>query len=133
MSNDEVRKVLDGIDFSDREAMKKASAEATPSQIYEVVFPYGFKKMPDMKERLADINGSILWIIEGETGGSWAFCFEGGNFKIEKGPKDDATATITMQLEDWKAMQTGELNPQAAFMSGKIQIGGDMGFIMQLH
>lgn len=133
MSDDEVKAVLEGLDIKDRDAMRKATADATPKQVFEVVFPHGFSKMEDIKEKLADINGSVLWIIEGDTGGQWAFVFADGNFKIEPGPKDDATTTITMQLEDWKAMQSGELNPQAAFMSGKIQIGGDMGFMMQLQ
>ena len=46
--------------------------------------------------------------------------------------KDQADCVIKMDQEDIRAMAKGETNPQAAFMSGKIRIEGDMGLLMQL-
>jgi putative sterol carrier protein len=39
---------------------------------------------------------------------------------------------IKMTIEDYADMQTGKLNGQQAFMSGKLQVEGDMGFLMQI-
>jgi hypothetical protein len=39
---------------------------------------------------------------------------------------------IKMKLGDYVAMQEGRLNGQEAFMTGKLQIQGDMGFLMQI-
>ncbi|HUT55858.1 MAG TPA: SCP2 sterol-binding domain-containing protein [bacterium] len=46
--------------------------------------------------------------------------------------KDQADCVIKMDQEDIRSMVKGETNPQAAFMSGKIRIEGDMGLLMQL-
>jgi putative sterol carrier protein len=36
------------------------------------------------------------------------------------------------KLADYVAMQEGKLNGQEAFMTGKLRIEGDMGFLMQI-
>jgi len=44
-----------------------------------------------------------------------------------------AETTIRMTLDNFKALAQGKLNPTMAFMTGKIQIQGDMGLAMQLQ
>lgn len=39
---------------------------------------------------------------------------------------------IKMKIADYIAMQEGTLNGQQAFMSGKLRVEGDMGFLMQI-
>ena len=39
---------------------------------------------------------------------------------------------IKMKIADYIAMQDGSLNGQQAFMSGKLKVEGDMGFLMQI-
>jgi putative sterol carrier protein len=45
---------------------------------------------------------------------------------------DDADVTMTADAETFQAIIEGELNPTAAFMSGKLTIDGDMGTAMKL-
>ncbi len=40
--------------------------------------------------------------------------------------------TLKMKASDYADMQTGKLNGQQAFMSGKLKISGDMGFAMKI-
>lgn len=47
----------------------------------------------------------------------------------EDGP---AECTITAAMETFEEMFKGELDPTSAFMTGKIQIDGDMGAAMRL-
>lgn len=47
----------------------------------------------------------------------------------EEGPAD---CTVTVSLHDFIEMGEGRLNPQMAFMMGKLKIGGDMGIALQL-
>ena len=43
-----------------------------------------------------------------------------------------ADCVITISKEDFVALTTGELNPTAAFMQGKLKVDGDMSVAMQL-
>ena len=55
-------------------------------------------------------------------------------FKVEMA-FNGATApktVIKMKIADYIAMQDGSLNGQQAFMSGKLKVEGDMGFLMQI-
>lgn len=45
---------------------------------------------------------------------------------------EDADVTLTAAPDVFEAMFSGELNPTAAFMSGKLAIDGDMGAAMRL-
>ncbi|MEW6271540.1 MAG: SCP2 sterol-binding domain-containing protein [Thermodesulfobacteriota bacterium] len=40
--------------------------------------------------------------------------------------------TMTMAISDYVAMGEGKLNGQEAFMTGKMRVEGDMGFLMQV-
>jgi len=132
-TDDELRKILDGLDLTDQSGMRDVMKDATPRQAFMVAMPYGLEKQPDIKTSLAGIEGSVLWVVEGEGGGSYAMIFSGGELKVEEGDKPDATATVTLDISTWKEMMSGETNPQAAFMAGKVQIAGDMSLLMQIQ
>ena len=52
--------------------------------------------------------------------------------KSAKGKADSPNMTITQAVADWREINAGRLNPQMAFMSGKIKISGDMSLAMKL-
>jgi len=45
---------------------------------------------------------------------------------------EDADVTMTADADTFRAILDGELNPTAAFMSGRLAIDGDMGAAMRL-
>ena len=45
---------------------------------------------------------------------------------------DDADVTLTASTETFQAIMAGDLNPTAAFMTGKLAVDGDMGAAMRL-
>lgn len=132
-TDDELKAILDEMDLSNPEAMRGVMKNATPRQAFVVAMPYGLEKQPDIKSSLAGIEGSVLWVVEGEGGGKYAMVFSGGELKVEEGEKSDATATVTLDIGTWKEMLSGETNPQAAFMAGKVQIEGDLSLLMQIQ
>jgi putative sterol carrier protein len=46
--------------------------------------------------------------------------------------KDEPDVTVTMDRETALAIASGKTNPQSAFMSGQVQIAGDLTILMQL-
>lgn len=58
----------------------------------------------------------------------------GEPFRVEMSFNGAATpkTVLKMKIEDYVAMQEGTLNGQQAFMSGKLRVEGDMGFLMQI-
>jgi len=55
-------------------------------------------------------------------------------FKVEMCFNNAATpkTVIKMKLSEYADMQTGKLNGQEAFMTGKLKVEGDLGFLMQI-
>lgn len=45
---------------------------------------------------------------------------------------DEADVTLTASIETFQSLMDGEMNPTAAFMTGKLSVDGDMGLAMKL-
>lgn len=67
----------------------------------------------------------------GET--KYYFTLDGGQAQVAIGEIDDAEATLTQNYETAVAITKQELNPQNAFMQGKLKITGNMMKLMQLQ
>lgn len=78
---------------------------------------------------LQNLNGLIRMVVAGGEGGDWSVGLKLG----PGGIPDEPTTTVTVNAEDAAAMERGELDPMQAFMSGKIQIAGDMALVMQMQ
>ena len=70
-------------------------------------------------------DGSAKFVIEGEG----AIVLDGNGARAGD---DDTSVTLTADAETFQAMMEGDLNPTAAFMTGKLSVDGDMGLAMQL-
>ena len=44
----------------------------------------------------------------------------------------DADCTVSMSMDDFMQMATGDLDPTTAFMMGKLKVSGDMSVAMKL-
>jgi putative sterol carrier protein len=71
------------------------------------------------------IDGSVKFVIEDEG----SIIVDAGGVRAGD---DEADVTLTADLDTFKAMMDGELNPTAAFMTGKLTVDGDMGMAMKL-
>ena len=70
-------------------------------------------------------DGSAKFQIEGEG----AIVIDGDGVRASD---EDTDVTLSADAETFQAILNGELNPTAAFMSGKLTVDGDMGQAMQL-
>ncbi|WP_322867018.1 SCP2 sterol-binding domain-containing protein [Aquicoccus sp. G2-2] len=70
-------------------------------------------------------DGSAKFVIENEG----AILVDGDGARAGD---DDAAVTLTADAETFQAILSGDLDPTAAFMGGKLAVDGDMGLAMQL-
>jgi putative sterol carrier protein len=98
----------------------------TVKEIFEMM-PASFKK-----EAAAGMDAVFQYDITGDGGGKWYMVVKDSEMSITEGEHDSANITITMAAQDYIDMIEGKLNGQAAFMSGKLKIAGDMSLGMKL-
>ncbi len=70
-------------------------------------------------------DGSAKFMIDGEG----AIMVDGNGARAEDG---DADVTLSADADTFQAILEGDLDPTAAFMSGKLSVDGDMGLAMKL-
>ncbi len=80
-----------------------------------------------LKDKMSgeSFDGSAKFLIEGEG----AVIVDADGVRASD---DDADVTLMADVETFQSMMDGDLNPTAAYMSGKLSIDGDMGKAMQL-
>ncbi len=80
-----------------------------------------------LNEKLAGegFDGTAKFVIEDE--GSIVVDSDGA-----RASDDETDVTLTASADTFESMIAGELNPTAAFMSGKLSVDGDMGAAMKL-
>jgi putative sterol carrier protein len=72
-----------------------------------------------------ELDGSVKFDVEGLG----AIRVDGADVSIDD---SEADCTIAADLETFQSLVAGDLDPTAAFMSGKLTIDGDMSQAMQL-
>ena len=76
---------------------------------------------------LSVLPGSIKWVVDSQI-----VFMNPDNGEITD---DDVVAacTITTDMETFKGMYDKSVSPQAAFMTGKLKVEGDMGIALKLQ
>jgi len=78
-------------------------------------------------DTVKQVNGALMYQLTGAGDGDFSVIV-----KFAGPMKDTPDVTVTIDKEDAEAMAKGEIDPQSAFMQGKVQISGDMTLLMQL-
>jgi putative sterol carrier protein len=88
---------------------------------------------PDVVDSLNEIVISIQQIVTGTPDGDVNFwtTFDHGLVQGGIGVVPTPDVTFTQDYETATALSRAELNPQAAFMQGKLKITGNMGKLLQ--
>jgi putative sterol carrier protein len=100
---------------------------ANPKEYFETDVASKLKDKPEIAQK---INAIYQFNITGDTGGSWTVDLV--KPEVREGEDAGARCTVTVKDEDFMKIVSGQLNPQMAFMSGKLKIGGDMSLAMKL-
>ena len=79
------------------------------------------------------LNATIQFNLSGDGGGAWYLSVKDGAVTVHQGSVSSPNMTMAMTAQDYVDMNSGKLNPQVAFMSGKLKISGDMGLAMKMQ
>lgn len=101
----------------------------TPDEIFGQKIPERLKTRAD---KVAGINSIYQFDLTGEGGGSWVLDLTQPGGKISKGNSEAAKCIVTVASSDFSDIIEGKLNPQMAFMTGKLKVKGDMGLALKL-
>lgn len=89
------------------------------------------QKLKDNPDLASNINASYMFDL-GDSG-KWTLDLKKPGGEVIEGPIDDPDLTVTMKPEDFEKLVSGSLNPQMAFMTGKLKIKGDMALALKLQ
>jgi len=89
-------------------------------EIFELM-PSAFKP-----EAAAGLDVVFQYNISGDAGGDWYIIVKDQTCEVKAGLADSPTTTLQISDEDFIRMLTKELDPMAAFTTGKLKIQGDM-------
>ncbi|MDO8462589.1 MAG: SCP2 sterol-binding domain-containing protein [Deltaproteobacteria bacterium] len=105
-------------------------SDLTPKQYFEEKIATAIKAKG---EKLAGINSVYEFNITGNSGGIWTIDLTTPGGNVSTGSSGKANCTVTMSDENFISLVTGKLNPQMAFMSGKLKVAGNMGLALKLQ
>lgn len=80
--------------------------------------------------KTAGMRNSYLFDIEGA--GQWLVRVDDGSIAVAEGG-GDADCTIRTSDETFRRIVAGQLNATTAYMTGKLEIAGDMGAALRLQ
>jgi ubiquinone biosynthesis protein UbiJ len=105
-------------------------AAESVKDVFERHMPEKLRGKPDV---VAKINAVYQFNISGPSGGQWSVdCTQPGGL-VASGTAANARCTVQATDADFLNIVNGKLNPQMAFMSGKLRIQGDMALAMKLQ
>ena len=76
---------------------------------------------------LSVLPGSIKWVVDSQI------VFMNPDHGEITDDDVEAACTITTDMETFKGMYDKSVSPQAAFMTGKLKVEGDMGIALKLQ
>jgi putative sterol carrier protein len=106
-----------------------AEQAASVKDVFERHMPARLQSKPDL---VAKINAVYQFNISGPGGGQWAVDCATPGGAVSTGPAASASCTVACTDSDFLNIVNGKLNPQMAFMMGKLKIQGDMGLALKL-
>ena len=83
--------------------------------------------------KVQGLTATFQFHLSGDGGGDWYIRLTDGHPEVAEGTADEPSVTLRASAEDWNKIVSGELSGEQAFLSGRLQIEGDMTLAMKLQ
>ena len=84
------------------------------------------------KKAAAGLKAVYQFEVSGDEQFTAHLVIDDGRCEFREGPAESPGVTVKTPADVWLAVSRGEMNGQAAFMSGKYRVEGDIGLLMKL-
>ncbi len=101
----------------------------TASDIFNGKILEKIKANPDKAQAL---NSVFEFDVQGDSAEIWTVDLTKSSDWVYTGSSGQAKVTVTIKLADLADIVEKKLNPQMAFMTGKLKVKGDMGLALKL-
>ncbi|AXF56861.1 SCP2 sterol-binding domain-containing protein [Salicibibacter kimchii] len=83
--------------------------------------------------RAGGVEAVYQFNLSGSEAGTYQVVLKSDEGYAQEGDQETPDCTLTLDSDDFIKMAEGELNGTEAFMSGQLQIDGDMGLALRLQ
>lgn len=127
--NDTLSEAMNNIERNQKLAPKKTAGTTLESEdIFAMMGEFLSRgEGKDLVPKVQAVFQFDIWVTKGVIAGSWEIDLKNGSGHVKKGAATTPDATFTVSDEDFHKVCLGTLNPQMAFMQGKMKIKGNMG------
>lgn len=101
----------------------------TAKQIFEEQIATKLKTNPEKAQK---INSIYQFNLTGDQPSTWTLDLTQPGGKVSEGAAANAKCTVTISIQHLSDIVEKKLNPQMAFMTGKLKVAGDMGLALKL-
>lgn len=101
----------------------------TAKEIFEEKITNKLKQEPAKARAIGTL---VVFHIIGANTSDWILDCSKDPAEVKMGTQEGARVEVTMSEDDFVKLANGALNPQMAFLGGKLKVKGDMGLAIKL-